>query len=1126
MAITRIDQIAGPVTLVVPRIPDSFKGPKGDTGPGVAAGGASNELLIKQSAADFDTGWSSASSLGIMRGVNNLSDVADVSTARTTLGAAGIAVSENITGIWAGANAKSFTELKNRSITGLTDGSAILLTDANGWRSGAFTWRAGNQSSRITDNPIAIDYASAASSNQIRNPRGARNVGFTSSTVPTNWAAGALGGYSSASYARARRNGIPGIDVTFNGTANGTAVQINFESSQQVDALAGETWTGSLYFATVGTFPAPSASLRIFERNSGGGFVNNSDAPLTTGGTVNRTNVTRLFTGDPMNPMNLTAYANLSFVCTPTNGSAGFTVFLACPSLDESATARPIALPAWGGSLVASSATKLIERPNHGLLHGEKVRLSGVDYWVERLNGFQYRLHNTLESVYNDAASLTPPSVEAASPSTSVARLKDPGEMRIVAPASDATGASGVWERNGTASTPFIDNVGQVSLQKRTASGFGVNFLWGLTADTDAARAEAVQNAVNTALEEPVLVPPGNWALGSGTIIQKNRVVLVGSGRNVSTLNYSSSLLSGLVFRHPDAGESSSFDWLSNIGVLDLTIWGNNAIDGITYDQAAGNSTRFSVTSDPFRGVLMRGAQGHILDTFSVVTFCETPNSACVRAEERPLFGGEQHMPFFPSEINNSTLIGQTTSPLSAVITGITLANPAVITTNIAHGLLNGQEVWLPDVTGMTQVTGRVYRVANVTSTTFELVDPYSPVSAPVLIDSTGFDAFTGGGRLVRVQRCDYLFSCNRSDGINMSGTYWGSCRRAFIHLDPAREGGGQTPGVYLVQVSNFYFDGIDNAGATPRSPRHILHLQNTGGSDVKTSDIRFSNGTFANNRSPGTGPLVKADPNSIESISFSNVSFATANEELIYGQGGVWLFDDACTFLNGGVGVAGANQKPMLRWDGASAIHLNGSVGTSAGTQPRVLLTGTIGRLQSSASFSGTNVDFDVSGATIGQSVVIGPSGATVPYRSLNINPFFTGGTLTPTLGVATPGATPPSYTAQSGSWVRIGNFVTGHARLELSNKGDGSGAIEVILDTAGIPTNAGATNVAASILVSPVSSGVLDKAIGAFVVGGGGRIVRIVRGSSDGTTFNQLTMADITNTTRIDVSFTYRIA
>ncbi|HYE98110.1 MAG TPA: ubiquitin-activating E1 FCCH domain-containing protein, partial [Planctomycetota bacterium] len=53
-------------------------------------------------------------------------------------------------------------------------------------------------------------------------------------------------------------------------------------------------------------------------------------------------------------------------------------------------------------------------------------------------------------------------------------------------------------------------------------------------------------------------------------------------------------------------------------------------------------------------------------------------------------------------------------------ITGITQANPAVVTSN-AHGFSNGDDVIIASVGGMTQVNGRRFRVAGVTANTFQL---------------------------------------------------------------------------------------------------------------------------------------------------------------------------------------------------------------------------------------------------------------------------------------------------------------------------------------------------------------------------------------------------------------------
>ncbi len=56
------------------------------------------------------------------------------------------------------------------------------------------------------------------------------------------------------------------------------------------------------------------------------------------------------------------------------------------------------------------------------------------------------------------------------------------------------------------------------------------------------------------------------------------------------------------------------------------------------------------------------------------------------------------------------------------VITGITKANPGVVT-SVAHGLSNGNDVYLASIVGMVELNGRTVRIANVAADTFELTD-------------------------------------------------------------------------------------------------------------------------------------------------------------------------------------------------------------------------------------------------------------------------------------------------------------------------------------------------------------------------------------------------------------------
>lgn len=77
--------------------------------------------------------------------------------------------------------------------------------------------------------------------------------------------------------------------------------------------------------------------------------------------------------------------------------------------------------------------------------------------------------------------------------------------------------------------------------------------------------------------------------------------------------------------------------------------------------------------------------------------------------------------------------------------TAITQANPGVITCS-SHGLSNGDEVYIENIGGMTELNGRNYRVANVTSNTFTLQDLFDND-----IDTTNFTAFTSSGIITEI---------------------------------------------------------------------------------------------------------------------------------------------------------------------------------------------------------------------------------------------------------------------------------------------------------------------------------------------------------------------------------------
>lgn len=78
-------------------------------------------------------------------------------------------------------------------------------------------------------------------------------------------------------------------------------------------------------------------------------------------------------------------------------------------------------------------------------------------------------------------------------------------------------------------------------------------------------------------------------------------------------------------------------------------------------------------------------------------------------------------------------------------ITGATNANPGVIT-DVAHGYVTGDWVFITGVGGMTQLNGNYYIVVKTGANTYTLTDLNG-----VAINTTGFGAYTAGGTAQRV---------------------------------------------------------------------------------------------------------------------------------------------------------------------------------------------------------------------------------------------------------------------------------------------------------------------------------------------------------------------------------------
>lgn len=94
---------------------------------------------------------------------------------------------------------------------------------------------------------------------------------------------------------------------------------------------------------------------------------------------------------------------------------------------------------------------------------------------------------------------------------------------------------------------------------------------------------------------------------------------------------------------------------------------------------------------------------------------------------------GDQYIRFY---MDNGAVVETATT-----ITGVTQANPAVVTTSAPHGYSNGDEIFISGVVGMTEINSKRFIAANVGAATFELTG----------IDSTAYIAYTSGGTAEKI---------------------------------------------------------------------------------------------------------------------------------------------------------------------------------------------------------------------------------------------------------------------------------------------------------------------------------------------------------------------------------------
>lgn len=204
-----------------------------------------------------------------------------------------------------------------------------------------------------------------ASVNAVRNPRGEGSALGTlgsGGALPTNWGRYATNGLAFAVVGAGSDSGVPYCDIRWWGTATGTATAtVFFDSSTQIAALAGQTWTASVYVKLLAGSTASAnnpLALNLIEYSAAGGFVTGSGvqiAPSSAALVGQRFAYTRLLNGGS------TAAVMAQITATfPAGAAVDFTLRVGLPQIEQAASASSPILPPAGSPAAAARSAETV----------------------------------------------------------------------------------------------------------------------------------------------------------------------------------------------------------------------------------------------------------------------------------------------------------------------------------------------------------------------------------------------------------------------------------------------------------------------------------------------------------------------------------------------------------------------------------------------------------------------------------------------------------------------------------------------------------------------------------------------------------------------------------------------
>lgn len=148
------------------------------------------------------------------------------------------------------------------------------------------------------------------------------------------------------------------------------------------------------------------------------------------------------------------------------------------------------------------------------------------------------------------------------------------------------------------------------------------------------------------------------------------------------------------------------------------------------------------------------------------------------------------------------TFVADATSSVDSnnvkTITAITNANPAVVTTSVAHGFVTGDKVKITSVSGMTQVNNLYFTVTVINTTQFSLG-----------VDSSAYGTYTSGGTVTK-------FGITQTNPVRVNDTAHGFSNGDIIYINGAlgmTQVNGKAFTVTNATTDYFELSGIDGTG-------------------------------------------------------------------------------------------------------------------------------------------------------------------------------------------------------------------------------------------------------------------------------------------------------------------------